>query len=271
MKQNKKGFTLVEVIVVLVIIAILIAIAFFAIMKYIDDANDAKILAQARPVLNASKAEGVKLYANGTLEQLVDDQEIHKTIMEIAEVEGQLIKIQLNEKETSSGDFIVKIQDRYIAYNDKKQSFSFLDNYEDNNVSEIVNHALVKEESVCKIIKDYFKDRKGSLDSEGPNFGNDIKQAMEQLGYDCDTYSFRIWSKNNQNTITIGTPKITMDMVGDYVEVTRYDYGTSDDFSSTPKRYSAKVKITFAKTKDRNNKEVIYPTYYLENVDWIEK
>lgn len=47
-KLNKKGFTLVEVIVVLVILAILIAIAVPSVMKYIDDAKDAQVMAQAK-------------------------------------------------------------------------------------------------------------------------------------------------------------------------------------------------------------------------------
>lgn len=63
-KKNKKGFTLVEVVVVLVIIAILIAIAVPSVMKYIDDANEAKYLAEARAVYIATEAELTKDYAD---------------------------------------------------------------------------------------------------------------------------------------------------------------------------------------------------------------
>ena len=48
MRKNKKGFTLVEIIVVLVIMGILLAIAVPAILGYVSKANDAKYLAQAR-------------------------------------------------------------------------------------------------------------------------------------------------------------------------------------------------------------------------------
>lgn len=63
-RKNKKGFTLVEVIVVLVILAILIAIAVPSVMKYIDDANEAKYLAEARAVYVAAEAEVTKDYAD---------------------------------------------------------------------------------------------------------------------------------------------------------------------------------------------------------------
>lgn len=64
LRKNKKGFTLVEVIVVLVILAILIAIAVPSVMKYVDDANDAKYLAQGRAAFIATQAELVKDYAD---------------------------------------------------------------------------------------------------------------------------------------------------------------------------------------------------------------
>lgn len=63
-RKNKKGFTLVEVVVVLVIIAILIAIAVPSVMKYIDDANEAKYLAEARAIYIATEAELTKDYAD---------------------------------------------------------------------------------------------------------------------------------------------------------------------------------------------------------------
>ena len=48
MKNKKKGFTLVELIVVLAILAILAAMLVPALTGYIDKANEKKIIAQAR-------------------------------------------------------------------------------------------------------------------------------------------------------------------------------------------------------------------------------
>lgn len=273
MNKNKKGFTLVEVIVVLVILAILIAIAVPSVMKYIDDANDAKILVQARPVLLTSKSESAKLYAKGTLETLPNDTSIHKQIIEIAGIDGELISIELNKAKTASGDFIVRIQDKYIYYNDIKESFEFIDESNAHNIIERIHNALL-EDSAKNIILNYFKDRPNSknIDSEGPNYGVKIKEELEKLGFNSDNYSFRIWSEATSNTITIGTPKLTLDMVGQEVEVTRYDYGKSKDFSSNPKVYTATVIVTKSETEVGNTSEIVeFATYKLSDVEWTEK
>lgn len=48
LKKDKKGFTLVEMIVVIVIIGILLAILVPGMFKYIDKAKDKQILVNAR-------------------------------------------------------------------------------------------------------------------------------------------------------------------------------------------------------------------------------
>lgn len=55
-KEGKKGFTLVELIVVIAIIIVLMAIMIPLLSKYINDANDAKGLANARAVYSAAAA-----------------------------------------------------------------------------------------------------------------------------------------------------------------------------------------------------------------------
>lgn len=47
MRNNKKGFTLIEMIVVIVIIAILVALAVPAVMGYVSDAREAKLKSAA--------------------------------------------------------------------------------------------------------------------------------------------------------------------------------------------------------------------------------
>lgn len=65
MKRNKKGFTLVEIIVVLVILAILAAIAIPAVLGYVDDAKEARELAKLRESLIAAQVTFVKSAASG--------------------------------------------------------------------------------------------------------------------------------------------------------------------------------------------------------------
>ena len=47
---NKKGFTLVEIIVVLVILAILAAIAVPSVLGYVEEAKKEKYIAEARSI-----------------------------------------------------------------------------------------------------------------------------------------------------------------------------------------------------------------------------
>lgn len=55
--KNKKGFTLVELIVVLVILAILAALLVPALTGYIDKANKEKVISETRMVVMAAQTE----------------------------------------------------------------------------------------------------------------------------------------------------------------------------------------------------------------------
>lgn len=61
--KDKKGFTLVELIVVLVILAILAALLIPALTGYIDRANEEKVIAEARMALMAAQTQGSIEYA----------------------------------------------------------------------------------------------------------------------------------------------------------------------------------------------------------------
>ena len=64
--KDKKGFTLVELIVVLVILAILAALLVPALTGYIDRANEEKVVAEARMALMAAQTQGSIEYSKGT-------------------------------------------------------------------------------------------------------------------------------------------------------------------------------------------------------------
>ena len=63
-KNKKKGFTLVELIVVLAILAILAAMLVPALTGYIDKANEKKVIATARQYYVAAQTVASEAYAN---------------------------------------------------------------------------------------------------------------------------------------------------------------------------------------------------------------
>lgn len=65
--KNKKGFTLVELIVVLVILAILAALLVPALTGYIDKANNEKVVATTRQVVMAAQTEVSEAYGKAKL------------------------------------------------------------------------------------------------------------------------------------------------------------------------------------------------------------
>ncbi|MEG1984195.1 MAG: prepilin-type N-terminal cleavage/methylation domain-containing protein, partial [Oscillospiraceae bacterium] len=67
LRKNKKGFTLVELVVVLVILAILISIMIPGMTKWIDKANDKAVLVEARTYLLAAQTIASEEYAAGNL------------------------------------------------------------------------------------------------------------------------------------------------------------------------------------------------------------
>ena len=64
------GFTLVEMIVVLVIIAILAAITIPALLKYIDKARDKQVLIDTRAICMATQSVMTEVYATDTLKNM---------------------------------------------------------------------------------------------------------------------------------------------------------------------------------------------------------
>ena len=65
--KNKKGFTLVELIVVLVILAILAALLIPALTGYIDKAREQSLINEANYVLTAAQATVSEAYGTGDL------------------------------------------------------------------------------------------------------------------------------------------------------------------------------------------------------------
>ena len=129
-KTNKdKGFTLVELIVVLVILAILAAILVPALLGYIDRAKEKQYVLNAKSALTATQAELSSIYGESPTKPLETLGKRKTTIDNTADVPGKFyIKTTLKDDGSTPAtaanhaaytvkDAIYVENDYYIVYN----------------------------------------------------------------------------------------------------------------------------------------------------------
>lgn len=102
MKRN--GFTLVEVIVVVCVMAILMAVSVPVATSYFQDANENKVMNEAKTVLEVAKSHlSLKASLSGTfIEDRVLSEEQKQEITEKAYVEGDLKNLEYTNSKISS-------------------------------------------------------------------------------------------------------------------------------------------------------------------------
>lgn len=119
--KNKKGFTLVELIVVLVILAILAALLVPALTGYIDKAREQSLTSEASMVLTAAQATVSEAYGTGdiTLTNTGSDTTPAYTVgLKAGAAKALAEQInQLAEKKADAGwTFNVKVVDSTATY-----------------------------------------------------------------------------------------------------------------------------------------------------------
>jgi prepilin-type N-terminal cleavage/methylation domain-containing protein len=113
MKMNKKGITLVEVIVVLIIMAVLAGILVASYTGYIDKAKQDSILVEARAAYLAASTLYHEAYSAGTADKTdtdVSDVITDAKIQELAGVSGNTTDIDVKNGKIdamvyTSGDY----------------------------------------------------------------------------------------------------------------------------------------------------------------------
>ena len=87
--KDRKGFTLIELIVVLVILAILAALLIPALTGYIDKANEEKVIAECRMAVMAVQTEATTIYGkDGKVTPASFTADEKATVRSLAEVSG---------------------------------------------------------------------------------------------------------------------------------------------------------------------------------------
>lgn len=121
-KDNNKGFTLVELIVVLVILAILAAILVPALLGYIDRAKQQQIVLNARSCYTAAQAEMSSMYAKNEDISNIVNKPYCNNILDTADVpSGAAISVGIDAGATKHAKYTVT----YVAYTENGKSIYF--------------------------------------------------------------------------------------------------------------------------------------------------
>lgn len=158
--KNKKGFTLVELIVVLVILAILAALLIPALTGYIDKAREQSLISEGAMVLTAAQATVSEAYGTGDLKvgdggtiTVTNKSALASQINQLAELKSSASwKFDVAVTSAANGTNYKSIKIQNLIYSDGKNSIAY--NFESNWGSTQKGVALDKAQPVITPILD---------------------------------------------------------------------------------------------------------------------
>lgn len=136
MRENRKGFTLIEMVVVMVIIAILATLMIGALNGYIDKAKEKMALTYCRNVVTAAQAQLSEAYAAGLNPTSLDSpNDPYFTTQKVKELSGIPDDAYIEALEAEDGEVVFAVvrlgedSDFLYTYEDgvftKGERFSF--------------------------------------------------------------------------------------------------------------------------------------------------
>ncbi|WP_049945491.1 prepilin-type N-terminal cleavage/methylation domain-containing protein [Candidatus Stoquefichus massiliensis] len=275
-KLSKKGFTLIEIIVVVVILAVLLAIAVPSVLNYLEEADNAKCIAEAKSILTGSEKYLTHQYASKRLENpsftgyLTQDE---KTDI-VNDVNGNGTLTSLYYKDGVIQTFTYYVNDKYVVFLGYNKQFIIKD-----TVYENIAEAIMLDTKIRSLMDKFMSDRHNvvglHIDSEAGEknvngVGSQINKALENLGFDLSNASWQIKILNpntsgDKSGVTryqflISDVKITSEMAGQSVDAMKYIYyadNTKDENKfGNEDNYGAQVKCSIEMHTEKN---VTYP------------
>ena len=177
--KGKRGFSLIEIVVVLMIFAILAALAWPALTNYYRDSNEEIYLAEGDKVLTAAQVEAKKLCSEVNGATKLDDIALKDSdgkILKRTALKGELVSIYPNDTRDDVGFFCYKVEDGscYVIYENGKLYISKDEVYYMDNIADRVRRGFLI--LFGDMWEEYFsKSGKVVMDSNGPNLVLNMK------------------------------------------------------------------------------------------------